>query len=151
MSYVLHKSIAEEGLFFQPLYLTLRKPWKQEDRILTSNWDLYDTRHTVFNPAKMSPKELETGYWRAYRDFYKWSSIFRAGSVHKQPLETIRHIVYAGGWKIFEPLWDWVIRVKRVANFLPLLEAVLDGFSSSIKKDHQEFQSKDFLLTNQEK
>src|SRR5947199_387802 len=32
-------------------------------RILHSNWDLYDTRHTVFRPAVMTPEQLEAGYW----------------------------------------------------------------------------------------
>ena len=39
----------------------------------------------------------------------------------------LRHLAYAGGWKKFEPLWDWVIRLQRVSNFLPLLEAILGG------------------------
>jgi len=103
---------------------------KKDDRILTSNWDLYDTRHTVFSPAHMSPETLEKGYWRSYREFYKWSNIFRAGSAQRHPLKTFRHIAYAGGWKKFEPLWGWVIRAKRVTNFLPLLETVLSGFGS---------------------
>lgn len=51
-----------------------------QGRILHRNWDLYDTRHAVFQPARMSPTELEAGYWRAYRDFYRWSSIARAVS-----------------------------------------------------------------------
>ena len=41
------------------------------------NWDLYDTRHVVYRPARMSPEALEAGYWRAYRDFYRWGSILR--------------------------------------------------------------------------
>ena len=104
---------------------------KAQKRILTSNWDLYDTRHTVFSPAKMSPEILETGYWRAYKEFYRWRNILAAGFVHENPSDILRHVAYAGGWKKFEPLWDWVIRVKRVANFLPLLESVLNGFGSS--------------------
>ena len=34
---------------------------------------------------------------------------------------------YAGGWKKFEPLWDWVIRAKRVSQMLRILETVLGG------------------------
>jgi hypothetical protein len=36
-------------------------------------------------------------------------------------------VAYTGAWKKFEPLWDWVIRAKRVSRMLPLLEAVLAG------------------------
>ena len=42
----------------------------------------------------------------------------------------LRHLAYAGGWKKFEPLWDLVIRLKRVSDFLPLLETVLAGKQS---------------------
>ncbi|HZF38245.1 MAG TPA: hypothetical protein VE715_05455, partial [Blastocatellia bacterium] len=40
----------------------------------------------------------------------------------------LRHIGYAGGWKKFEPLWDWVIRAKRAGSMLPALETMLSGF-----------------------
>ncbi|MGI9165662.1 MAG: DUF4070 domain-containing protein [Pyrinomonadaceae bacterium] len=41
-------------------------------RILHTEWDLYDTRHTVFRPARMTPHALEEGYWQAYKQFYRW-------------------------------------------------------------------------------
>ena len=108
----------------------LHENMKREGQIFTSNWDLYDTRHAVFNHPKMSPETLETGYWRAYEEFYKWSNIYRASLVHSQVIGVLRHLAYTGGWKKFEPLWDWVIRVKKVASFLPMLESVLSGFGS---------------------
>jgi hypothetical protein len=37
-------------------------------------------------------------------------------------------VAYSGGWKRLEPMWDWVIRAKRVSNLLPVLENVLAGF-----------------------
>jgi len=43
----------------------------------------------------------------------------------------LRHIAYAGGWKKFEPVWDWAIRIKKVTNFRPILEAILAGFHAS--------------------
>src|SRR2546430_3133574 len=49
---------------------------ESEDRLLHRDWDLYDTRHVVFKPARLLPRELEDGYWRAYRDFYPGGSIF---------------------------------------------------------------------------
>ena len=104
-----------------------------QERITSSNWDRYDTRHAVFQPKRMSADLLEAGYWRAYRDFYRWRNIFRASSAHEGFLERTRHLVYAGGWKKFEPLWDAVIRAKRVANFLPLLEMALAGFGNRLK------------------
>lgn len=106
-----------------------------ENRITTSNWDLYDTRHTVFTPRLLSPKELEEGYWHAYEEFYRWKNIVTAARAHLEFSDQLRHIAYAGGWKKFEPLWDWVIRAKRVTNFLPVLETLLAGFSKYLSKN----------------
>ncbi|HSO76490.1 MAG TPA: radical SAM protein [Blastocatellia bacterium] len=103
---------------------------KTQARLLSDDWDLFDTRHVVFRPARMTAGELEAGYWRAYADFYKWSAIFRGARAVPGLKERLRHVAYAGGWKKFEPLWDWVIRARRVTSLLPMLEAVLTGFGS---------------------
>jgi radical SAM superfamily enzyme YgiQ (UPF0313 family) len=99
-----------------------------QDRLFHSNWDLYDTRHVVYRPAKLTPETLEAGYWQAYRDFYRWSAIFSGAATKPDLAGRLRHVAYAGGWKKFEPLWDWVIRAKRVTRMLPALEAILSGF-----------------------
>ena len=98
-----------------------------QGRITTDNWDLYDTRHAVFRPARMSAEALETGYWQAYRDFYRWSSIFRGAWAKEHWMERLRHVAYAGGWKKLEPVWSTVIRAKQVFRLLPVLETVLAG------------------------
>jgi radical SAM superfamily enzyme YgiQ (UPF0313 family) len=99
-----------------------------QGRLLHSNWDLYDTRHVVYRPARLTAEALEAGYWRAYRDFYRWDSIFKGATSKADWTGRLRHVAYAGGWKKFEPLWDWVIRGKRVTHMLPALEAILSGF-----------------------
>lgn len=99
-----------------------------QKRLLHSQWDLYDTRHVVYRPAKLTPETLEAGYWRAYGDFYRWGSIFKGASTKADLAGQLRHLAYAGGWKKFEPMWDWVIRARRVSNLLPLLESILTGF-----------------------
>ncbi len=106
----------------------LRRRLESQGRILHNHWDLYDTRHAVFRPAKIMPDALEAGYWRAYCDFYQWGSIFRGAWAKDGWGERLRHVVYAGGWKKFEPMWDWIIRAQRVTNMLPLLENILAGF-----------------------
>lgn len=79
----------------------------------------------------MTAETLEAGYWQAYRDFYRWGSIFR-GAMHKPTWHgRLRHAAYAGGWKKFEPFWDWVIRLKRAGHMLPLLEQILAGFGEN--------------------
>ena len=94
-------------------------------RITSQNWDLYDTRHVVFRPARLTPEQLETGYHRAYRDFYGWGNITRAARAHDSAKHRAKHVFYAAGWKKFEPLWDVVIKTRRLALMTPLLEGVL--------------------------
>jgi radical SAM superfamily enzyme YgiQ (UPF0313 family) len=108
----------------------LRHRMESQGRIVHNNWGLYDTRHVVYRPAKLTPEQLETGYWWAYKEFYRWDSILRGASAHEGWVERLRHVAYAGGWKKFEPLWDWVIRARRVTHMLPVLENVLAGFGT---------------------
>jgi radical SAM superfamily enzyme YgiQ (UPF0313 family) len=100
-----------------------------QGRILHRDWDLYDTRHVVFRPARLSAEALEAGYWRAYRDFYGWGNIVRGAATKPALRGALRHAAYAAGWKKFEPLWDWLIRARRVGRALPVLESVLAGFT----------------------
>jgi radical SAM superfamily enzyme YgiQ (UPF0313 family) len=106
----------------------LYKRMSEQGRITTDDWDLYDTRHAVFAPARMSAAELENGYHWAYREFYKWRSIARGAIAHEALLPAMRHFAYAAGWKKFEPLWDMVIRARRTALMLPVLETILSEF-----------------------
>jgi len=100
----------------------------EQGRITVHDWDVYDTRHTVFQPARMSAEQLERGYWRAYRDFYRWGSILRGGRAHDDVVAGLRHMAYAAGWKKFEPLWDFMIRARRAGMMLPVLETILSEF-----------------------
>ena len=99
-----------------------------QNRITTADWDLYDTRHAVFRPARMTASELEAGYWRAYEVFYRWGAIARGAAAHASRIAGVRHFAYAAGWKKFEPLWDLVIRAKRAGMMLPVLESILSEF-----------------------
>lgn len=101
-----------------------------QGRITHSNWDLYDTRHVVYKPTKMTPEVLEAGYWQAYRDFYRWSNIFRGAWVKEDWGDRMRHLAYSGAWKKLEPVWDLIIRAQRVTQLLPTLENVLTSFGS---------------------
>ena len=99
-----------------------------QGRMTHHNWDLYDTRHVVYRPAKLTAEVLEAGYWQAYRDFYRWSSIWQGAATKPALSGRLRHLAYAGGWKKFEPVWDWVIRAKQTTRLLPTLESILAGF-----------------------
>jgi radical SAM superfamily enzyme YgiQ (UPF0313 family) len=116
-------------------------------RLLHSGWDLYDTRHVVFKPARLVDTVLEAGYCRAYRDFYRWGSILRGSATHGDLRGRLRHIAYAGGWKKFEPIWDLLIRTHRVLHALPLLEASLAaGRRRSTQSDLKEDPSPGWAL-----
>lgn len=95
------------------------------NRLLTRDWDLYDTRHVVYQPARLTPAQLKAGYDWAYREFYRWSSITRGAYSHGSLTHQAKHFFYATGWKKFEPLWDAVIRVRQLPRMTPLLEGVL--------------------------
>jgi len=101
-----------------------------QDRIVHRDWDLYDTRHVVFRPLGMTPGQLEDGYWRAYRDFYRWGNIARGAWTKPVLRDRLRHLAYAGGWKKFEPLWDLLIRSRQVLYALPVLESILASFGA---------------------
>jgi radical SAM superfamily enzyme YgiQ (UPF0313 family) len=108
---------------------------QRDGRIRHRDWDLYDTRHVVFETRGMRAEQLEAGYWRAYRDFYRWGSILRGASTKPCLRDGLRHFAYAAGWKKLEPLWDIVIRARNVSRALPVLEAVLGGGSLSSRDD----------------
>jgi radical SAM superfamily enzyme YgiQ (UPF0313 family) len=96
-----------------------------EGRITTRDWDLYDTRHVVYRPLRLSGEMLKAGYDWAYREFYRWPSIARGSLAHGTLKHQAKHFFYAAGWKKLEPLWDCVIRAKRLTIMTPVLEAVL--------------------------
>ena len=107
-----------------------------DNRVLHHDWDLFDTRHVVFKPQSLTPQQLEDGYWRAYRDFYRWGAIWRGASSKAGLRSRLRHLAYAGGWKKFEPLWDLLIRSKHVLHALPVLEAILSA-SGEAAHEHE--------------
>jgi radical SAM superfamily enzyme YgiQ (UPF0313 family) len=98
------------------------------NRIIHRDWNLYDTRHVVYQPQQLTSEQLESGYWKAYKEFYTWSSILRGARTKDTLLGAARHAAYAGGWKKMEPLWDLIIRAKHTPHMLPFLESILSGF-----------------------
>jgi len=108
----------------------LFKKMEEDGRILHRNWDLYDTRHVVYKTTGLNERELKKGYDDAYRSFYSWPNIFRASLAHDNFKHMIKHFTYAGGWKKFEPLWNFLIKTGALNKMLPLLEAVLSRAKS---------------------
>ena len=48
-----------------------------EGRLLTRQWDLYDGHHAVFQPAQMSPDQLQSETITAFKRFYAFRNIFK--------------------------------------------------------------------------
>jgi radical SAM superfamily enzyme YgiQ (UPF0313 family) len=103
----------------------LFKDMQQAGRILHYNWDQYDTRQVVYKTAGLTADELKEGYDWAYKSFYSWPNIYKASMQHDNLRHIIKHFTYAGGWKKFEPLWNFIIKTKGLNQMLPILETIL--------------------------
>ena len=103
----------------------LFKNMEAQNRILTYNWNLYDTRNVVYKTKNISADQLKTGYDLAYKKFYSWENIFKSSFNHKNTKHALKHLFYAGGWKKFEPVWNFIIKTEGLNYMLPLLESIL--------------------------
>jgi radical SAM superfamily enzyme YgiQ (UPF0313 family) len=103
---------------------------KAEGRILTDNWNRYNTRQVVYRPNNMSAEALRAGYDEAYRSFYRWSAILRSSLAHSnKPSHALRQFCYSAGWKKFEPFWNAAIKLQQLGMTRPLLETLLSTSS----------------------
>jgi radical SAM superfamily enzyme YgiQ (UPF0313 family) len=114
----------------------------REGRMLTQDWNLYDTRHVVYRPAQLKAEALKAGYDWAYREFYRWASITRASLHHGTLKHQAKHFFYASGWKKFELVWDFLIRAKQLTLATPLLEGVLSRVTSTTATQRTETGSR---------
>ena len=94
---------------------------KKSNRIITEDWRKYDTRHLTFNHPNITKEEMEKGYKEAYKEFYKWSNIFKDSKNHEELKMKLKHFTYAGAWKKFEPVWNFLIKT----DMLPKARRVL--------------------------
>jgi len=93
---------------------TLFKRLDSEGRIFTYDWTLYDGHHVVFEPARMSPLDLQIGTMRAMGRFYSSPSVFQSLSCMRFGTAMLR---YAGrrilrGWhrtnaRFLKALREW--------------------------------------------
>lgn len=119
----------------------------KQRRMTSSNWDLFDTRHVVYQPRGLMAEELKRGYDWSYGAFYEWNSIFKAAAAHSTVKHSLKHFFYSAGWKKFERAWDFVIRVKQLSQMRPMLEAVLSpvgagNSNSTADKDRPQHSKK---------
>ena len=98
---------------------------QQEGRITSYDWSKYDTRTVVYKTVGLTADELKQGYDWAYKEFYRWNNIFRASFGHDNLKQQLAHLFYMGGWKKFEPFWNFMIRYGHLNRMLPVLEQLL--------------------------
>jgi len=103
----------------------LYQDMQADNRMMTNNWDLYDTRHVVYKTKNITAAELQFGYDSAYKEFYRWRNIFKASLNHESSRHKLKHFFYASGWKKFEPVWNFLIKTKNLNTMLPVLEDIL--------------------------
>jgi hypothetical protein len=89
----------------------------------------------VYKTKSLNATQLKEGYDKAYKDFYSWKNVAKASMQHESLKHCIKHFAYAGGWKKFEPLWNFIIKTKGLNSMLPLLETIL-----STVKQHKEVE-----------
>lgn len=94
-------------------------------RILHRNWDLYDTRHVVYQTNQLSAEQLKAGYDWSYKEFYSWKNIFASSFGHDSIKHIAKHFFYAGGWKKLEAVWNFLIKTRHLNDMLPILESIL--------------------------
>lgn len=97
---------------------TLHRRLHAEGRIFDHDWSHYDTTRCVFQPAQMTPQELETGYYYAYEQFYNWSSILRRCRYGEPGFA--QRVFLNLAYKRVEPLYGLLGRPVRVGWLRPL-------------------------------
>ena len=70
-----------------------------ENRILSYNWDDYDTMHVVIKPAGMSPDELYGGFKWAYRESFRMEHVLKRVSGMK--ITSLVNLVGSLTYRIF--------------------------------------------------
>jgi radical SAM superfamily enzyme YgiQ (UPF0313 family)/anti-anti-sigma regulatory factor len=54
----------------------LYERYDREGRIFDKDWAKYDGKHVVFQPSRMTPEQLQEGFFWANHQFYSWPSIW---------------------------------------------------------------------------
>jgi radical SAM superfamily enzyme YgiQ (UPF0313 family) len=73
--------------------------YKRDDRILTENWDRYDTMNVVFKPKNITPEELQNVFYDVWKNTYQTKRLLRRFADNKSLLALFAGIgfkYYAG-------------------------------------------------------
>jgi radical SAM superfamily enzyme YgiQ (UPF0313 family) len=100
----------------------MHERWLKEGRIFDRNLTHYNTANVVFNPAKMTAKELSDGYQWIYSKFYSWKSILKR--IPKAKEQRIAYLEFALFYRKFGKISSWfgeklgMRRMAKLATFL---------------------------------
>ena len=100
-----------------PLFAQLER----ENRIVHRDWQLYDTAHVVFEPARMSGEALQAGYEWCYERLFSHRSIWRRRPRDWKAVPAYLAMSYL--YKRSNRFWHWLIRYRLTALiWRPLIE-----------------------------
>jgi hypothetical protein len=51
--------------------------YNREGRIFDRDWSKYDGKHVVYTPKRMTPEQLQEGFFWANHEFYSWPCIWK--------------------------------------------------------------------------
>ncbi len=115
----------------------------QDGRLLHKSWSRYDTDHAVFQPARMSPDELEEGHQHAYREFLRYGSIVRRS--FGMP-GVVKRLAYNIAWMKVDPLWEGILRfglmpfARNILNRVLRLNTKKGGVSATTRLETEQSQ-----------
>lgn len=77
----------------------LHERLEREGRLISRDWEKYDTEHVVFTPLRMTPEQLYEGHRWAYRETYRLSRILGRVRARSFPLNLMgnlgfRHLAF---------------------------------------------------------
>jgi radical SAM superfamily enzyme YgiQ (UPF0313 family) len=65
---------------------------QREGRLISRNWEEYDTEHVVFRPLRMTPEQLSEGHRWAYRETYRLSGILSRVRARALPVNLLANL-----------------------------------------------------------
>jgi len=79
----------------------IQKALLRENRIIHTDWEKYDMNHVVFKPKKMTPRQLQDGFNRAYQMLYAYRSIVKRlfPLTRSGPFYSIQNYGFRQAWK----------------------------------------------------
>lgn len=110
---------------------TLHKRLQAEGRIFDRDWSHYDTTRAVFTPARMSPAELEAGYFYAYKRLYTWPSILHRCRQGEPGFA--KRLFLNVAYKRIEPLYHLLGRPIPIGSLRSLFDWYARPFSNNAK------------------